>query len=96
MSKCKECIIGILNYCEGYDLATVDEVKKHIEDHHRFNEYLDEKYGNDNAWLKHIRKTEWTWKQYCDRRVNTDLTRFNHCPFCGERIDWRKLKNEQH
>lgn len=85
--SCKECIIGIINHQEYYELATVEELKQHIEHIRSFNEYLD---GGLGMW----RYNEWTWKQYCDKRVNTDLTRFDHCPNCGKKVDWRKLKYE--
>ena len=90
--SCKECIIGIINYQEGYELATVSKLKKHMEDRRSFNEYIREVYGgNAVGWLLH---REWTRKQYCDKRVSTDLTRFDYCPYCGKKIDWRKMKRE--
>lgn len=30
---------------------------------------------------------------YYDRRKNVNLIRFNYCPKCGEKLDWRKLKH---
>lgn len=31
---------------------------------------------------------------YCDKRKNTDVTRFEYCPFCGKKIDWEEIKKE--
>ena len=89
--SCKECVIGIINQYEDTELATASKLKRRMEDAHNLNEYIREQYG-DNAvgWLL---QNEWTWKQYCDKRVRTDLTRFDHCPYCGKKIDWRKMKH---
>lgn len=29
---------------------------------------------------------------YLNKRKNTNLCRFSYCPDCGEKIDWKKLK----
>ena len=29
---------------------------------------------------------------YADRRKSTDLTRFTYCPYCGKKIDWKKIR----
>lgn len=31
-------------------------------------------------------------KDYLNKRKNTNLYRFLYCPYCGEKIDWKKLK----
>lgn len=37
-------------------------------------------------------RTVYTMSDYCDRRKSTDLTRFNYCPMCGKKIDWKAMK----
>ena len=40
-----------------------------------------------------IRFPKYTRAQYCDPDVPTNLYRFTHCPRCGKKIDWEKIKN---
>ena len=34
----------------------------------------------------------YTMKDYADKRKSTNITRFEYCPHCGEKIDWKKIK----
>lgn len=90
MSKCKDCTIGILNHYEYYDLVTAEDIKITIKARTRYNAEIRNEYGEIACLLK----SEWDESDYFDRRKSTDLTRFNFCPYCGNRIDWRKLKHE--
>ena len=36
----------------------------------------------------------YSFKDYCDKRKSTNLTRFEFCPYCGKKIDWKKIKSE--
>ena len=36
----------------------------------------------------------YSFKDYCDRRKSTNLARFKFCPYCGKKIDWKKIKEE--
>ena len=36
--------------------------------------------------------TTFSLNDYCDKRKSTDLTRFNYCPICGKKIDWKAIK----
>lgn len=38
--------------------------------------------------------TIYTINDYADRRKSTNLTRFNYCPYCGEKINWKCIKEE--
>lgn len=31
-------------------------------------------------------------QELLDRRCSTHLIRFNYCPICGKKIDWKKLR----
>ena len=62
-------------------------------------EYYD--YGNTclvTANELKILTEEWhgfySFKDYCDRRKSTNLERFEFCPYCGKKIDWKKIKKE--
>ena len=57
-----------------------------------WNSYDDDEFVTFED-LKNLQKiSAFTMEQYCDRRCSTNLTRFNYCPFSGQKIDWGKLK----
>ena len=79
VNKC-ECIIGI----KGEDLVTFDELKEIIK--------RDAEFKKTNYKMWSIMGNKYSLNDYCDRRKSTDLTRFNYCPFCGKKIDWKAIK----
>ena len=88
IEKC-ECCIGIIHDYNNTRTVTLAELKDYIKDRLELREYnskvlLTEEYN-------HLFKY-WDLKEYCDKRKSTDLTRFNHCPFCGKKIDWKAIK----
>lgn len=93
MNECKDCTIGLLHKSQDwFDFSTEDDLKEHITNRERFVSHIREKYKesfDERVWGK-----TWSWEEYCDKRVSTDLTRFNFCPWCGKTIDWRKMKAE--
>lgn len=82
--KC-ECVIGIRYDYEDTDIITLSELKEHIESEKR----LAERY-KDDEWLQSL-CNKYTLEDYCDKRKSTDLTRFNYCPLCGKKIDWKAI-----
>lgn len=85
-----ECEIGILTgIMYGYntaELVTITNVKEEIEERKTLN-------GNyEVLGLEECKIKEWTLKQYCDRRVSTNLRRFDYCPTCGKKIDWKAMR----
>ena len=77
-----DCYIGLINDYADTCLVTLDELKAHIR------------------FLKEYRSPYLNWgvyelNDYCDKRRNTDLTRFEYCPMCGKKIDWKAIKNSQ-
>lgn len=81
------CIIGLRNDYENTELVTVEDLQEHITKEKTLLEQ-----NKNNQWLKTV-LSKYTLSDYFDRRKSTDLTRFNHCPFCGKKIDWRALKS---
>lgn len=82
-----EHIIGLLNDYENTELITLNGLKKHINQMYHFVLWVKGNKYND------LRQREaYTLKDYCDGRKSTDLTRFEYCPICGEKIDWGKIK----
>ena len=87
-----ECVIGLFSY--SYDdtrLVTVNELLKNIQDDYKHYDHICNLYAQYNLDNP---KTPYTLKDYVDRRKSTNLTRFEFCPYCGKKIDWKKIKEE--
>lgn len=87
MSK-HECIIGNL-YDDGLHLATLKELKDYIKETKEYNLFVRNSYPSIS---QNLLAAEYTLKDYCDKRKSTNLTRFEFCPYCGKKIDWKKIK----
>lgn len=81
-----ECYIGMLYTCDDRDWVTEQDVLDHIEQQTKFNEYC----GN---MALPLRRPVWSMEEYADWRRSTDLKRFKFCPECGNKIDWKKIKD---
>lgn len=79
--KCVLILLGCFSI-----MNTFEELKDHIEKTKDFNRACEQ---DRMPWLKRI---PYTLRDYADRRIKTDLTRFNFCPSCGEKIGWKILK----
>ena len=78
MTDCDH-IIGFIHDYDNSDIVTLDDLKQHVADaKYRYDHFFCNKY--------------FTLSDYTDKRVSTDMTRFNYCPMCGEKIDWKLLK----
>ena len=86
-----ECIIGLLNDYDNTKLVTVNELLEEIKDQYEVYDYKCSLYIKYN--LGEI-KPPYTLKDYADKRKSTNLTRFEFCPYCGQKIDWKQIKNE--
>ena len=87
--KC-ECCIGIINDYDNTSMVTLDGLKNHIKDRLELKQAFerDVLFKDYNHGIK-----GWTLADYCDRRKSTNLTRFNYCPLCGKKIDWKAIKD---
>lgn len=85
-----ECVIGLLHHYGHSELVTLEDLEDHIIDNVTYNIMV-----RSDPFLrrcKELYRKEWSIKDYADRRKQTDLTRFKHCPECGKPIDWKKIK----
>ena len=82
IKKC-ECCIGIKHDYEDTSLVTLKQLKDEIE-------LLQSR--KENFAYYGINNKIYTLDDYCDKRKSTDLTRFNYCPLCGKKIDWKAIK----
>ena len=39
--------------------------------------------------------TKYTLLDYTDKRKSTNLVRFDYCPYCGHRINWKEIREEE-
>lgn len=87
-----DCIIGLLHHYEYSELVTLDMLKEHIKEKQERNEWV----KNDPVLCscKYLQEKEWSLKQYCDKRVNTDMTQFDFCPECGKKINWKEIREK--
>ena len=84
-----ECFVGVINDYENTEMVTLNELKRHIRDTSELIESLKkDKLFRDTI----INCRAWTLIDYCDKRKSTDLTRFEHCPMCGKKIDWKAIR----
>lgn len=83
-------IIGLLLMNDGYELATVECLRNHIQQQQEFNAML--MRDPCFAELKWMLRPEYSFRDYGDHRCNTGLYRFAHCPECGAAINWKKIR----
>ena len=84
-----DCIIGLLFETDYSELITLDELKCHIAERIAFN------FECDKLGMSEIKYKEYTLKDYADRRRSTNLTRFEYCPDCGKKIDWKAIRENE-
>lgn len=73
-----EHIIGFYCAFSDSDVITLQQLKDYIA----LQEKRHNKYG---MWHYY------TPSDYSDMSKDVDIERFNYCPKCGERIDWKSL-----
>lgn len=84
------CCIGEWLEYENAELITYEELKEKIKSNNKTFEYGLNTYGEYymNGLMKELKL-----KDYFDGRRNTNLNKFNYCPYCGKKIDWKGLKD---
>lgn len=88
-----ECIIGVLWDYEDASLVSLKDLISYIEERKELNCNI-----SSNPLYSQLSLTfkEWSLSQYADKRVKTNLHRFDFCPECGGKINWKKIRSEQH
>lgn len=81
-------IIGIFYYCDAADLCTLEDLKEKINYMKEMNEYYI-KIHNPTHRYKYTEL-----KDLLDNRKSTCFKRFEYCPVCGEKINYRKIIEE--
>ena len=83
IEKC-ECWVGVLHDYDDTRVVDLKELKNNIQEQKEYAEWESKMYG--------VNEKYYTLADYCDKRKSTDLTRFNYCPLCGKKIDWKAIK----
>lgn len=85
-----ECIIGEWLEYENAELVTLAELKEKVKENNKTFQYGLNTYGEHfmNGLMKELKLND-----YFDGRKNVNLNKFNYCPYCGNKINWKKLKN---
>lgn len=86
-----ECVIGLLHHCDYSELVTLEELEDHIIDNVTYNIFLMADPVLKDC--KELYRKEWSIKDYADKRRHTNLTRFDYCPECGKRIEWKRIRS---
>ena len=89
-----DCIIGLLHHCDYSELVTIEELEDHITDSIMFNVMVKSDPILKNCEI--LYRKEMSLKDYADKRKNTDLTRFDFCPYCGKQIDWKAIRRNNY
>ena len=87
-----EHVIGEIIDYESTRLVTLSSLRAHIDAEHELRAAArrDGLISLLERWPR-----VYTLADYCDGRRNTDLHRFNFCPECGQKINWRAIKEER-
>ena len=92
-SLAHEHIIGEIIDYDATRLVTLTMLKEHIQQNiamadlmngPKVSFLLDPLFGR--------KYSVYSLADYCDGRRNTDLRRFTYCPECGQKIDWKAIK----
>ena len=78
-----ECIIGLYFDYENTELMTYNELKHRTE--------VENKFYEEHSHYDYFGKP-YKLEDYFDRRKSTNFTLFDYCPYCGEKINWKELK----
>lgn len=88
MADCDH-IIGLLHQYSEAQLVTLKELKELVEEENK----------RCDSWKMTFEETcpfkSFTLSDYFDKRKSTNLSRFDYCPICGEKISWRNMRSEE-
>lgn len=90
MEEIENHFIGQWLEYEHNELVTFKDLKRKVNKNNSTYEYAMKNYGEEftKGLIKKI-----NIKDYFDNRKNMNLIKFNYCPYCGEKIDWKELKS---
>lgn len=84
----RECVIGLWVDYDDTKTVTFRQLKYEVESNASFAEWKNKNLSGTNMEVK-------TLNDYLDKRKSTNLQRFDYCPYCGKKIDWKVLRETQ-
>lgn len=85
-----ECIIGILYKNQYAFFASFEGLKRVVKEDKAFDKIM----MLDPLYAEYYIGTKYKMSDYLDKRKSTNLHRFDYCPQCGKKIDWKKMREE--
>lgn len=86
-----KCLIGLWYYYDGSEMKTLGEIVEIINQRNQIMSCCDEYV----EIYKELGLKEYHMEDLFDLRKNRlPITRFQYCPECGKKIDWKGMKNE--
>lgn len=83
-----ECFIGLWHNYEGSELVSYDDIVRRLADEQEMYEF-----AQTDPLYKQIHKPwPYSLNDYLDKRKSVNMTRFNFCPVCGNKIDWKAMR----
>ena len=83
-----ECFIGLWHNYESSELVSYDGIVRRLADEQEMYEF-----AQTDPLYKQIHKPwPYSLNDYLDKRKSVNITRFNFCPVCGEKIDWEAMR----
>lgn len=79
------CYIGEWLDYERTEMVTFEELQEKVKSNNETFRYGIETLGFPIGKI-------YLLSEYFDKRKNTNFNHFNFCPYCGEKIEWSKLR----
>jgi len=85
-TDCKH-FIGLWYDYDNTEMMTLERLKYKLKE----KEDLYKEFCNDGGYTF---KPRFALDDYLNKRKRTNLKRFNFCPDCGGKIDWKGMRND--
>lgn len=88
---CFVCKIGAILWDNEIRLVDEYNLQHYNRRKDEINHEIDAKWYLKEKAKARIRKPIYTMAEYANPDIETDLVRFEYCPYCGEKIDWKRI-----
>lgn len=84
--------IGLWYDYDNTEMITLERLKYNLKE----KEDLYKAFCKNSVYSKIAEsyKPRWTLDDYLNKRKHTNLARFDLCPDCGQKIDWKGMRND--
>lgn len=84
-----ECIIGLWHNYESSDLMSYEGLLRRLADEKESYEFA---MTMGYPYTEISKPWKWSLHDYLDKRKSVNMTRFNFCPICGKKVDWKAMR----